>query len=317
MTRRRPSGPLVAGFALIAALALGACSLLGGSGSGSPGASPQPSPTPGPIRTIPELKLAIIDRFGPLWYCDPDFYPVAHEDEAALALQRFPEVQADAEAFAAIEKHLDLAGRALTNAQKLAIYREWKVLNAIALAPIGNDAYRFDYLAQPPSGAAEGTRSGGTIDARGTITIEQQAPAGEPICPICLARGTHIATPGGGVAVERLVIGDAVWTLDAAGSLIAGRVIAIGSIAAPAGHEVVDLVLLDGRSVTASPRHQLADGRRIGDLRPGDPVGGSVVRSVQRVPYTGGRTFDIAVSGPTGLYLVDGVALRSTLVPGS
>ena len=63
-------------------------------------------------------------------------------------------------------------------------------------SPIGEDAYRFDYLAQPVGGAAEGTRTAGTIRSSGEITIEQQAPAGEPICPICLARGTLIDTPG-------------------------------------------------------------------------------------------------------------------------
>ena len=291
-----------------------ACS--GGSPAPSPTPSPNPSPIPGATLNVPQLKVALIERLGPLWYCDPDFYPIAHEDEQALANERFDEVKADTDAFEAVLEQLGLAaGSDFTDGQKLAIYQTWKVLNAIALESIGNDRYRFDYLAQPAGGAAEGTRSAGTIDADGTIAVENQAPAGEPMCPICLARGTRIETPHGAVAVEDLRIGDAVWTLDATGHRIEGAVTAFGSTPAPRAHTVVRLILADGRSVTASPGHPLADGRRIGSVRAGDAVGGSTALSAERVVYRGGSTFDIAVSGPTGLYLVNGIALRSTLTP--
>lgn len=284
-------------------------------GGSSPSPSPNPSPTPGPDLTTAQLKVALIDRFGALWYCDPDFYPIAHEDEAVLAVQRFGEVQADVEAFEAVLEQLDLQPGEFTNDQKLAIYRAWKVLNATALESIGNDRYRFDYLAQPPAGGAEGTRTTGTISQDGTITVEQKGAAGEPMCPICLARGSMVETPAGARAVETLRIGEAVWTLDARGHRIRATVIAIGSIAARAGHEVVGLRLADGRTVTASPGHRLADGRPFASLKLGDVVDGSTVVSTARVRYTGGQTFDIAVSGPTGLYLVGGIALRSTLEP--
>jgi len=223
---------------------------------------------------------------------------------------------ADAEAFEALTAKLgfDPAGD-FTDDQKLEVYRTWKVLNAIALDPVGNDRYRFDYLAQPPEGVAEGTRTSGTITATGEITVEQQATAGEPICPICLARGTLIDAPDGRVPVETLRIGDPVWTLDADGVRARGKVNALGSMTAPAGHRVVRLVLADGRTVTASPGHPLADGRRLGDLRTGDVVDGSRVVSADLIAYDDARTYDIAVSGPTGTYLVDGVPLGSTLRP--
>jgi len=302
---------IVAGVLFV--VLLGACG-----GGASPSPTPGPSPTPSPIGeplTIAQRKVALIERVGPLWYCDPDFYPVARDDEQKLALERFGEVQADAEAFAAILAQLELnvGGDGFTDEQKLIVYRAWKVLRAIALDPIGNGRYRFDYLAQPAAGGAEGTRSAGTIDEAGTIEIEQQAPAGEPMCPICLARGTRIDTPGGEIAVERLRIGDPVWTLDAAGRTVRGLVIAIGSTAAPRNHEVVHLALADGRSVTASPGHPLDDGRSLGDLRVGDAVDGSTVVTAERLPYADAETFDILVSGATGAYLVDGIWLGSTL----
>lgn len=311
MTRR--PGHLAA--LLLVLLALGACSG-GGPPSPTPGPTPSPIPTPGPARTLAALKYALIDGFGPLWYCDPDFWPIQRQEELDAARERWAEVVADAEAFGAITTKLGLDPEGdFSDDQKLAVYRAWKVLNAIALDPIGNDTYRFDYLAQPKAGAAEGTRTAGTITAAGNVTVEQQAAAGEPICPICLSRGTLIETPAGPMPVEGLQIGDPVWTLDEDGRRMPAIVIAVGSTEAPEGHRVVRLVLADGRTVTASPGHPLADGRRLGELRAGDVVAGSIVVAADLVAYDGARTYDIAVSGPTGVYLVDDVALGSTLRP--
>jgi hypothetical protein len=307
--------PLRILLAWLVALVFAACAG-GASPSTTPGPSATPSSTPGPALTPAELKLALIDRLGPLWYCDPDFYPIQRQDEIEAVRERWPEVLADREAFEAITTRLGLdPGGDLDDNARLDVYRTWKVLNAIALDPIGDDAWRFDYLAQPRAGAAEGTRTAGTISATGQVSVEQQAAAGEPMCPICLARGTLIDAPDGPHAVEGLRIGDLVWTLDEAGHQVRGTVIAVGSAAAPAGHRVVRLVLADGRSVTASPGHPLADGRRLADVRAGDAVDGSVVTSADLVEYDGARTYDIVVSGPTGVYFVDGIPMGSTLRP--
>ncbi len=318
---RRPRPAALRGILVVAAVVAVVLAACGSAASPTTNPSPTPGPTPSPTGGAPptaaQLKYAIVDRFGPLWYCDADLYPIAREDEQELAIARFGEVEADHEAFAAIVGHLDLdpAVDAFSDAQKLAVYRAWKVLDAIALDPVGDGRFQFDYLAQPPAGAAEGTRTAGVIDAAGRIEIRQQAPAVEPLCPICLARGTTIETPGGPVAVERLGIGDPIWTLDAAGRRVRGAVVAVGSTPALVGHEVVRLVLVDGRSVTASPGHPLADGRPLGRLRPGDVIDDTTVASVERLSYAGEETYDVLVSGATGAYFVDGIRLGSTLRP--
>ncbi len=306
----------IAGSLVLVIGTLAGCSLLATPDSGSHGPSPSPGPsaTAGTGKSQAELKLGLIDTYGPLWYCDPDFFPIAHGEEIDSARARWPEVMADLVAFKAITAKLGLDPAAsFTDAQKLVVYQAWKVLQAIALNAIGNDTYRFDYLAQPKAGGAEGRRIAGTITTSGAITVEQQAAAGEPNCPICLPRGTLIETPNGGVAVDRLRIDGAIWTLDLQGRRVAGSVIALGSTAAPANHHVVRVILADGRTVTASPGHPLADGRHLGDLRAGDLVDGSVVTAADLIPYGGGRTYDLVVSGPTGTYLVDGIALGSTI----
>ncbi len=279
-----------------------------------PGAGPLTACTNAPAQTAGQLRLRLIDQLGPRWYCDPDEYPVAHGTEQENAIARYPEMVAEGDTFSAIANQLgiDLTG-APTDAQKRAIYHVWKVAVSIPLDPLGGGRYRFDYTAQPLGGSTEGTRTVGTISIGGGISIEQQSQAGQPPCPICLAIGTRIDTPDGPRAVETLRLGDPVWTLDTTGRRVAGVVIALGSTPAPTGHQVVRLRLGDGRTVTASPRHPLPDGRRLGDLRVGDVVDGSLVVSADLIPYAGHDTYDLVASGPTGIYLAGGIPLGSTL----
>lgn len=280
------------------------------------GAAPSasPSPSPGPVLDLAALRYRLIDELGRPWYCDPDEFPVGR-DEVASMRDRWPEVEADSTAFGAILDRLDVAASGdLTDEERLAVYGEWKTLNAVVLEPIGNDRYRFDHLAVPAPGTAEGTRTAGTIDERGAIVVEQQAASGEPICPICLDGAVRLATPEGPRAVADLRPGDPIWTTDAAARRVGGTVLAVGSVVAPPAHLLVELVLADGRSLRASPGHPLADGRPIGGLRPGDRVDGAMVLSADLVP-SGPRTWDVLPSGPTGAYWADGILVASTLRP--
>jgi hypothetical protein len=282
--------------------------------STQPSSPPAPLPSPAPTLPLAELKIRLVEQLGPLWYCDPDVYPIARDDEADLAKQRFGEVQADRDAFAAITTHTGLGAGPFTDDQKLAIYRYWKMLNAIVLDPAEvAGIYRFDYLNRPAQAAGQGRRSVGTIDADGAVSIEQQAPAGQPPCPICLARGTRIATPDGEVAIEDIRVGMQVSSIDEAGRRFVATVVLVGRTPVPAMHEVMRLVLDDGRVVRASPGHPLADGRPLGTIRAGDRVDDATVVSATLEAYDGGFTFDLLPEGPTGMYFADGVPLESTL----
>lgn len=280
----------------------------------TPAPSPTPSPAPGGL-TQAQLKYRIVDRFGPLDFCDPDYYPVARADEQVLARQRFPDIQKDVPTFGAILVHLGISTNPpYTSDQELAIYRDWKMLNALRLEQVSAGFHFtgvFVGFGSPSTPAA--FRVDGTIDQRGGITVASQVPSGPPQCPICLARGTRIAAPSGDIAVEDLKVGDVVWTLDAAGTRVARPLVGIGSAPVPATHRVVQLRLADGRAVDVSPGHPTNDGRKVGDLAAGDFYDGAVVVSAELVPYAGGATFDLLPAGVTGTYWANGVLLGSTL----
>jgi len=168
---------------------------------------PSPTPVPAtPILTLPsssfsptELKYKVLDQFPDFFFCDPDYYPVAHEDEMVLAQARFPELQANQEEFQAILNRNGLSGdTTFTDEQKLLIYREHKKLNAIYFEVAGD---KFKFQIQTGSEGQQGSFITGTIDGNGSIEIQEQTQS-FPTCPICLAAGTLIDTPHGVVAVE-------------------------------------------------------------------------------------------------------------------
>jgi hypothetical protein len=284
---------------------------------GIAGASPTPAPSPLPMA---ELKYRVMDAGGRISFCDPDFYPVARADEEQLAKAKIGQIQADAETYGAITKRV--------GTDTLSVYREWKALNALQLTPLaridgppGPMTWSFAYRSSGQSAGPSPTpKQGpffqveGIVNVFGKVDITKNANAGGAVpCPICLALGTRIATPHGDVAVEALRIGDIVWTQDGAGARVAAPLVAIGSTPVSAAHEVVRLVLADGRTVVVSPGHPTADERRVGELRPGDVIDGSVVLSAERIAYGAGFTFDILPAGASGAYWANGVLLGSTL----
>ena len=144
-----------------------------------------PAPTPVPSTPLPplasatlsptELKYKVLDQFPDFFFCDPDLYPVAREDEAVLAQGRFAALQADPEEFQAILSHNGLSGTTtFTDEQKLLIYREHKKLNAIHFELAG-DTYQFQI--QTGIEGQQGSIITGTIDGEGSIEIQKQEPS--------------------------------------------------------------------------------------------------------------------------------------------
>jgi len=288
-----------------------------------PGYTPPPSsvpPTPTPIPTLPgglgptELKYHLLEEFPDFFFCDPDYYPVARADELELALQHFPELQANPEEFAAILKHNSLDGLSTyTNEHKLLIYQEHKKLAAIPFE-LNPEGYAFQIQVAETEG--QGELVSGNIDSQGKITVQERTSS-IVTCPICLAAGTLIDTPTGPVPVEDLRLGSLVWTVDTAGKRVAQPLLRLGKTVVPSSHRMVHLVLDDGRQLWVSPGHPTADGRRAGQLQPGDaPSGvldGAQVRSAERVPYPSAATYDLLPAGDTGLYWANGILLASSL----
>lgn len=279
--------------------------------------APPASPTASVTLSPTQLKYRLIEEFGGMeeskgiFYCDPDFYPVGRGDVGELALERFPEIQQDAEVLQAILEHNQLAGISdLSGEQKTLIYQDYKKLRALNLEPAG-DSFAFQFNAADAQGGFFAIE--GSITPSGGITIARQEATPNFGCPICLAGQTRIDTPQGPVAVKDLRAGMTVWTLTASGARTPAVIVATLRRPAPAGHQVVRLRLEDGRELDASPGHPTADGRRLGELVPGDRLDGSRVVSAERIPYAETATYDILPAGETGFYWAEGILVGSTL----
>jgi hypothetical protein len=149
-----------------------------------------------------------------------------------------------------------------------------------------------------------------------TLTLGQLPDL--PECGLrCLAGNTLIDTPNGPVPVKELRKGIPVWTADASGKRQRATVLNTAQTKVPPGHQMVHLVLADGRQLLASPGHPMVDGRPIGTLTAGDLMNGMEVVSAERVPYNEDYTYDILPSGGTGTYWADGILIGSTLAGGA
>lgn len=148
----------------------------------------------------------------------------------------------------------------------------------------------------------------------GCVTLEyyKECNKGKP-CPICLAGSTLIDTPSGLVLVKNLQVGMPIWTVDKAGHRVSGTVAKTSKVSVPPTHQMVHLVLDDGRELFVSPGHPTIDGRNVGDLVQGDLYDGASVASVKRVSYGERATYDVLPSGETGFYWANGILLGSTL----
>jgi hypothetical protein len=131
-------------------------------------------------------------------------------------------------------------------------------------------------------------------------------------CPRCLPPDTLIATPAGDRPISELAAGARIFTLDEAGRRVEATIIYVNATPVSGVHHVIRLTLADGRVVTGSPGHPDGAGRTLGDLRIGDVLDASPVVSTETVPFAGDKTWDLLPSGNTGLYVADGVVLRST-----
>jgi len=257
--------------------------------------------------TTPDLKYRLIDTIGAPLFCGPPVVRMPSDDEASQEVAALR--SQDATSFDAIVHHEKLDAAHLTADDDRRIVQQVQMLQALPLQADGQ-VFRFDYIAGRPSPE----HVVGTIDDHGVISLESHDPTqfpGRGGCPICLAATTRIGTPDGPILVSDLRAGMLVWTVDA-GKRVAAPIAIVRYTPAPFGHRVIRVVLADGRAVVASPGHPTGDGRRVGELNPGDLLDGSRIAAMDVLPYAG-DTWDLLPLSSTGTYWADGVLLGSTL----
>ncbi len=132
-------------------------------------------------------------------------------------------------------------------------------------------------------------------------------------CSICFCASpdTPIATPWGETPLHFLAVGGLVWSID--GQQIAAVPILQTNRVAVENHTVMRIELANGSTLKISPGHPTADGRFIGDLKPGDILGGVAIIGAELVPYGSTHTYDILPASDSGVYFAGGVPIGSTL----
>lgn len=132
------------------------------------------------------------------------------------------------------------------------------------------------------------------------------------MCPICASPDTLIATPNGELPIATLHEGDLVYSVEGEAVL---TVPVLRAASTPVvGHQVLHIVLDDGRTLELSPRHPLADGRPLSDLVSGSAFDDRhTVVSTQLIPYQHDRTYDILPASSSGTYFVSGALVGSSL----
>ena len=276
------------------------------------GCAPQSAATTSPaIYSQYQLEYRLLAEYPNVFWNNPDFYPIAREgQELQNALQQFVTIRSNNVEFSAILEHLDLDRKdTYTDEEKLLIYRQHKLLTlAIQMAPLSSGTFRFVLLV----GEGQGERIEGTITAEGKITVEKREPSFNTH-PICLTRGTLIATPAGNMPVEDVKVGTIVWTVDSSGNRVAAPVSETSSAAVSAAYRALVISLDDGRTIEASPGHPSAEGKPLSQYRVGDVLDGSNVVKTELVSYEERQTYDLLPSIGTGVYWANNILLKSTL----
>lgn len=257
--------------------------------------------------SITELKYTLIKNFDDkILVCGP---PVESSDYKEQLLKKFDDI-AKSEEFNFILNHKDLADTGnWSNDEKLIIINEHERLSAIRLEPFG-DKYKFNLISKITKGEVFSYEGLITKDGKIEITKKQEYLEG---CPICLSGETLISTPKGQIKIKNLQKGMDVWTVDRFGNRQPTIILETARTIVPENHQMVHLVLKDGRELYSSSPHPTADGRKIGDLRKGDKLDGSEILVSELVDYLEGFTYDILPSGDAGAYWANGILLGSTL----
>ena len=262
------------------------------------------------VYSVYQLEYRLFAQYPNVFYCDPDYYPVAREgQEQQNASTQFPVIKSNQAEFSAILAYLNLPDKTdYTDNEQLLIYREHKKLTYGVQMTDAGGGYDFDLRV----GTGQGERIKGTVKTSGE-TQETSRETSVNTCPICLVKGTLIDTPQGQIPVEKLNKGMIIWTLDVSGDRIAKEIIETAFTIVPSPFHVIRMELNDGRSVTASPGHPTANGKAIVDYLVGDALDGAEVITITDVIYENGSTYDILPDSATGVYWANGILLGSTL----
>lgn len=141
--------------------------------------------------------------------------------------------------------------------------------------------------------------------------IKGEAPIGG--CPVCLSGNTFINTPSGNINIKELKEGMLVWTSDRLGNRKSVAISKVGKTKIHSAHELIHIVLDNGKELFVSQGHPTSDGRIFRDIKLGEIIDNSHIKIMELIQYDQEYTYDILPEGETGFYWANGILIGSTL----
>lgn len=129
----------------------------------------------------------------------------------------------------------------------------------------------------------------------------------------CLSSYALISTPTGLVPIKNLKVGDYVWTVDKVGNRVVMVITMTTRTPVKDNHKMLHIILSDGREIFVSAYHPTITGKPVICLNRGQFFDGSLVSSINLIPYKGKYTYDILPVGDTGGYWANNILMGSTL----
>lgn len=270
------------------------------------------TPKPTAQLTPTELKYRLENELGKAIFCGPSAVNINYYENKLIA--QFPAVMENDEEFSVILKQINIINDdEWADEEKLAVVREHNRMSVITLTRINADKYSFKLHSSPLSaGKKREFIHEGLISSNGQIKVTKKE-AYDFGCPVCLSSNTLIDTPAGRVLIKDLQSGMPIWTINKAGHRTSGIVMETSKVPVPPTHQMVHLILDDGRELLVSPGHPTVERRIAGDLTADDLYDGARIVTVNRVAYDDTYTYDILPSGETGFYWANGILFDSTL----
>lgn len=144
-------------------------------------------------------------------------------------------------------------------------------------------------------------------------TTNHKEAVGDETCCHCLSKGTMILTSEGLREVEKVKVGDRVYSVNKSGKKVLRSIINTAKVKAGNNHKMLFIELANGISIKMSVEHPDKNGLPMIEAVKKGELNGIEIKDISLVSYMNRYTYDLLTDGENGVYFANGILLGSTL----